>query len=123
MVTNMTWFIAVSISVAVLAFVALIVFVILTLISLRKMVDDLDKRVRTFDPLLRVVNKAGNAIERKASHIKHLSEDVEEEAELVHREGRKHGPVNTAMEVAEWALIGIALWEKIREKKWSGWSG
>ena len=51
MVTNMTWLIAVSISVIALAFVALIVFVIMTLISLRKMVDDLDARVRTFDPL------------------------------------------------------------------------
>lgn len=117
MVTNMTWLIAVSISVIALAFVALIVFVIMTLISLRKMVDDLDARVRTFDPLLRVVNKAGNAIERKASHMKQLSEDVENE-EFVHREGRRGGAVNTAMEVAEWALIGMALWEKIREKKW-----
>ena len=115
MVTNMTWLIAVSISIAALAFVALIVFVIMTLISLRKMVDDLDRRVRTFDPLLRVVNKAGNAIERKVSHMQQLSEEAEEE-ELVHR-GRRGG-VNTAMEVAEWALIGMALWQKIREKKW-----
>ncbi len=119
MVTDMTWLIAVSISIVALAFVALIVFVIMTLVSLRKMVDDLDTRVRTFDPLLRVVNKAGNAIERKASHIKQLSEDVEEEEEeFVRRESRRGGAVNTAMEVAEWALIGMALWEKIREKKW-----
>ena len=114
----MTWLIAVSISIIALAFVALIVFVIMTLVSLRKMVDDLDARVRTFDPLLRVVNKAGNAIERKASHIKQLSEDVEEEEAFVHRERRRTGGMNTAMEVAEWALIGMALWEKIREKKW-----
>lgn len=112
-----SWLIAVSICIIALAFVALIVFVILTLLSLRKMVEDLDQKVRTFDPLFRVVNKAGCAIERKASKIKQLSEEVEEE-EFLERETRVDGAVNTAMEVAEWAMIGMALWQKIREKRW-----
>lgn len=118
MVTSMNWFIAVSVGVVAIAFVALIIFVIMTLISLRKMVDDLDTRVRTFDPLLRVVNKAGNAIERKTAHIKQLSDEIEDEEEVVRHESRRGSAVNTAMEVAEWALIGMALWDKIKEKKW-----
>lgn len=111
------WLIAISIGVIALAFVALVIFVILALLSMRRMVQDLDDKVRTFDPLFRVVNKAGNAIERKASKIKQLSEDVEEEV-CIERECRRDSTVNTAMEVAEWALIGMALWQKIREKKW-----
>jgi|GEM_PF-5020931 len=110
-----SWLIAISVVIIALAFTALIVFVIMTLLSLRQMVNDLDEKVRTFDPLFRVVNKAGLAIEKKASKIKQLSEDVEEEEP---GELQRNRPVNTAMEVAEWAMIGMALWQKIREKKW-----
>jgi uncharacterized protein YoxC len=115
--TAENWVITVSIGVVALACVALIVYLILALLSVRRMVQDLDEKVRTFDPLFRVVNKAGCAIERKASKIKQLSEEVEEECVTSHSP-RKEGAVNTVMEVAEWALIGMALWQKLRERKW-----
>lgn len=111
------WLIAISIAVVALAFAALVIFLIVTLLSVRSMVKDLDHKVHSFDPLFRVVNKAGDAIERKTSRVKQLSEDVEEELEEDLRDQRRGSTVNTAMEVAEWALIGLALWQKVKVRK------
>lgn len=111
------WLIAISIGIVALAFVALVVFVILALLSLRQMVNDLDNKVRSFDPLFRVVSKAGSAIEKKASKIRQLSEEVEGSIPE-ERHPQAERAVNTAMEVAEWALIGLALWQKIKERRW-----
>ena len=110
------WLIALSIVIVAIAFVVLVVFVVLALRSMRQMVMDLEEKVHSFDPLFRVVSKAGRAIEKKASNVKQLSEDfdapVRENSEL-----RSSRAVNTAMEVAEWAMIGMALWQKIKEKR------
>jgi len=102
------WLVAVSIGMIAIAFVVLIIFVILALLAMRRMVMDIDQKVHSFDPLFRVVSKAGSVIERKAAKAKQFSEDVEP---------RGGSGINTAMEVAEWAMIGLALWQKIREKR------
>jgi uncharacterized protein YoxC len=114
--TAESWIISISVGLVALACVALIIYLILALLAVRKMILDLDEKVRTFDPLFRVVNKAGSAIEHKAAKIKQLSEEVEEEYSS--STPKKDKAINTAMEVAEWALIGMALWQKIRERKW-----
>ena len=108
--------ITISIGIIALAFVALVVFVILSLLSLRQVVKDLDEKVHSFDPLFRVVTKAGIALERKVTKVKQLADEVEES---VSEKGihRQDGAVNTAMEVAEWAMIGLALWQKIKERR------
>lgn len=112
-----TWLISISIGIVALAFVALVIFLIRTLISLCSVMHDLENKVHAFDPLFRVVNKAGDAIEKRATKVKQLSEEVEDELCCERREMKKDNTVNTAMEVAEWALIGLALWQKIRERR------
>jgi uncharacterized protein YoxC len=111
------WLIAISIGVFALAFLGLVIFLAITLMSVRATVKNVDHKVHSFDPLFRVVNKAGCAVERKASKVKQLSEDVEEEIVDLARDKRKERVVNTAMEVAEWALIGLALWQKIKQER------
>lgn len=111
------WLISISIGVVALAFVALVVYLIKMLVSIKGMVDDLDQKVHSFDPYFRLVNKAGNVIEKKASNIKQLSEEVEEEVQYERREKARDTTVNTALEVAEWTLLGLALWQKIKERR------
>lgn len=111
-----SWLIAISILIIALAFVALAIFVIVTLLSLRQMVNDLDQKVRAFDPIFRVVNQAGQALERKAAKVEQLSEEIEESVCRKY-EHKREGVVNTAMEVAEWAIIGMSLWQKIQERR------
>lgn len=113
------WIIAISVGIVAIAFVVLVVYVILALLSMRQMVDDIDRKVQSFDPLFRVVSRAGKAIEKKASHVKELADDYDEPplSERLTGERRSSKAVNTAMEVAEWAMIGMALWQKIRERR------
>jgi uncharacterized protein YoxC len=112
----MNWLIVASICLVALAFVALVIYLILTLLSLRRMVRDLDDKVHSLDPIFRVVAKAGSAIEKKATHMRQLSEEIEDSTSY-ECSRRRDRPVNTAMEVAEWALIGMALWQKIKERR------
>jgi uncharacterized protein YoxC len=108
------WMIAISVLVIAIAFIILVIFVILALVSLKRMTNDLNQKVHAFDPIFRVVSKAGDVIERKTE--KQLA-DVEAAAASQERELRRNGGVNTAMEVAEWAMVGLALWQKIKEKR------
>ncbi len=110
------WLIGISIFVIALAFVALVIFLIVTLVSLRHIVTDLDQKVRAFDPIFRVVNRAGEAIEQKTAHMERTVADVDE-AVSERYESKKEGGISTAMEVAEWALIGLTLWQRIQKRK------
>lgn len=107
------WLVAISVGIIALAFVALVIFVILALISIKQMLNDVDQKIHSLDPLFRIVSKAGNVMEKKA--VKQLSE-VEERVSEEREYQRSHG-VNTAMEIAEWALIGLALWQKFKDKR------
>lgn len=110
------WIIAISIGIVALAFLALVVFLVVTLLSLRRTIVNLDNKIHAFDPLFRIVNKTGEVIERKTNHIAQLSHEIEESAIEAERH-HKDRILNTAMEVAEWTLVGVALWQKIRERK------
>ena len=107
------WLIAISIGIAAIAFVALVVFVILALISMKQMLNDIDQKVHSLDPLFRLVSRAGDVIEKKAEkQLADVEQKIYEERALPRSNG-----LNTAVEVAEWALIGLALWQKIKEKR------
>lgn len=106
------WLVAISIGLIAVAFVVLVVFVILALVSMRKTVDDVEHKLHSLDPLFRVVSRAGNVMEKQAE--KKLA-DVE--AEIRAESLQTRTGTTTAMEVAEWALIGLALWQKIKERR------
>jgi uncharacterized protein YoxC len=104
---------AISVLVIAIAFVILVIFVILALVSIKRMTNDINQKVHAFDPIFRVVSKAGDVIEKKTDkQIADMEAAVSEEREL-----RRSGGVNTAMEVAEWAMVGLALWQKIKERR------
>lgn len=111
-----SWLITLSVVIVALAFVALAVFIIKTLLSLRQMVNDLDQKVHDFDPLFRVVNQAGMVIERKAQKVQEFSEEFEESLNRK-KHARRENQSNTAMDVAELAVIGLSLWQKIQERR------
>jgi uncharacterized protein YoxC len=110
------WLIAISVLLIALAFVVLAIFIIVTLLSLKRVVTDLDDKVRAFDPIFRVVNQAGSIIEKKADKIQHA---LDETGDDICRkcEQRRESHFNVAMEVAEWAIIGLSLWQKFKERK------
>ena len=111
-----SWIISISIGVVALAFVALVIFLGVTLLSVRRTVVDLEDKIHTFDPLFRVVNKTNEAIERKSRHVRQLSDEVEESCHEK-QESESGRRLNTVLEVAEWALVGLAIWMKIKERK------
>jgi uncharacterized protein YoxC len=111
------WLIAVSIGIIAIAFVVLVIYVILALLSMKKMVNDFDQKVHSFDPLFRILTKAGTVIEKKTD--KELAE-VEEEMlreRAAPQPAHKRNGMHAAIEVAEWALVGLTLWQKIRERR------
>ncbi len=111
------WILYISVAVIALAFVALVVFLAITLLSLRRTISDVDDKIQAFDPLFRIVSKTGEAVERKAKRsLKHV-EEIEEEEFGEEFSERKDRVLNTALEVAQWSLVGVALWQKLRERK------
>lgn len=113
--TATAWIIAISIGIVALAFLALVIFLGVTLLSLRQTIADVDAKIHAFDPLFRLLAKTGGALERKASCVRQLADEVEVER-CTREEMRKKEVFNTALEVAEWTLIGVALWQKIRRR-------
>ncbi|NGX60826.1 MAG: hypothetical protein K940chlam9_00298 [Chlamydiae bacterium] len=111
-----SWLIAVSIGIVALAFLALVIYLIVTLVSLRKTIDATNEKIHTFDPLFRTVDRVGEAIEKRTGSVRQLSEEVEEE-EYRGRRSRKSRTIDTALEVAEWALVGLAIWNKMKERR------
>lgn len=114
------WVITLSIAVVALAFVAGVIFMILVLISLKKTLQttneltaDLKEKVDTFDPIFRVVSHLNEAIERKTDQLSREVDHVERELKSHERPTR----LNTALEIAEWSLIGLSMWKKIKERR------
>lgn len=115
----MNWIISVSIAVAVLAFVILVVFLCITLFSVRKtlatsdalleetkdIVDDLQHKIHAFDSLFRAVSNVGGAVEKKVTVA---TEALEE---------RETSRTNLVTDALEFALLGVTLWQKIKERR------
>lgn len=112
----MNWIVGASIGVAALAFLLLVIFLAITLMNVSKTVRDLDEKVRSLDPYFRLANKVGEAIEKRAYCARQLREELDEEYEE-HVETLTKTRVNTAMEIAEWALVGWALLKKCKERR------
>lgn len=108
------WLLSISAIIVAVAFVVLVIYVIIALLSMKRMVNDIDQKIHSFDPLFRVLNKAGNVIEKKTDQ--ELA-DVEEALYREREPPRRNTGVNSAIEVAEWALIGLSLWQKIKERR------
>ena len=118
-----TWVIALSIGVIALMFVVLSVFLVILLVSLRRTVKtansictDLEGKIHAFDPVFNVVSGIGHAVEKRTACVRQLSKEVEESV-VQEKQEREAGVLNTALEVAEWTLIGMALWQKIKERR------
>jgi len=110
------WIISISIGVVALGFIALVIFLGVTLLSLRRTISDVDDKIQAFEPLFRIVSKTGEVVEKKATRsLKHCEE--EEESVRDEEQERKDRILNTALDVAQWTLVGVALWQKIRERK------
>ena len=92
------WLIGIAVALVALAFVALTVFSILTLISVRKLTRDIEEKVRALDPYFNVISGVGKTLERFSCR-------------------REKGCSNKAVDILECALAGLAVWQKIKENK------
>ncbi|MCC5832713.1 MAG: hypothetical protein JJU12_06695 [Chlamydiales bacterium] len=110
------WIISISIAVVAIAFVALVIFLAVTLLSVRKTVADVDDKIQAFEPFFRIVSKTGDVVEKKAKRSLEHAAEMEEEMRKEALEQRDR-ILNTAVEVAQWTLVGVALWQKLRERK------
>ena len=99
------WLIGIGVALVAIAFVVLTVFSIMALISLRKLmrdsnelVVDVEEKVHALDPYFNVVSGVGEALERFSCR-------------------KEKGCSNKAVDILECALVGLTLWQKIKEKK------
>ncbi len=99
------WVIWIAIAIVAIAFAALVVYSIFALISLRKLlrnanelVVDLEEKARSLDPYFHVASGVGEALECFS--------------------GRKKGErSNKWVDLVECSLVGLSLWQKLKEKK------
>lgn len=116
------WIIAFAIGVIALTFIVLVVFTVMMLISMRRTLksttevcDDLNDKFHSLDPLFRMAHGVGSKIENTRC-MRGLTDEIEESIyeERIHRSEEN---TNTTLEVAEWALIGLSLWNKIKKRR------
>ena len=103
------WLTAVSIAVIAVALVVLVIFLIRSLVLLKVLVGEIEKKIRPLEPLFK---KLG-----------YLTENTEERfsryADSNDTEGNHFQPAvrpNKMMQVLELAFLGIALWKKIKKR-------
>lgn len=118
-----SWVIALSIGIVALMFVLLVIFLVITLVSLCRTLKtansicaDLEAKVHSFDPLFNVVHHMGDAVEKRTGSVRQLADEVNQSAAQA-KEQKTNSILNTALEVAEWTLIGLALWKKVKERR------
>lgn len=124
------WVIGISVAIVAVAFVCLVIFLITTLLSLKKSLEcsnqliqntndvviDVEKKLHALDPVFHAVSDLGNVAVRNTANIKSLSDEVA--SAVVHDKKMKvERVVSTAMEVFDWTLMGVALWQKIKESR------
>lgn len=106
----------ISICSIVIAASAIILALVLAamIFSIRRTILDVDHKIQAFDPLFRVVSMTGEVVERKAKRSLKQAEEHEEE---LSKEESKNRIVNAVFEAADLALVGVALWQKLRKRK------
>ncbi len=113
------WVIGISVGLVAVAFAVLVVYICITLSSLKRtletsdrllrdtrvVVDDLQVKIHAFDSLFRAISNVGGVVEKKVAHATD---------EIVEQEKGKMGIITDAL---EWAILGVTLWQKVKERK------
>lgn len=110
------WIISISVAIVAVALVVLVIFLAAAILSLRRTIADVDDKIQAFEPFFRVVSKTGDVVEQKAKRSLEHAAEMENEICREAQE-RKDRVLNTALEVAQLTLVGVALWQKLRERK------
>ncbi|MFZ0564603.1 MAG: hypothetical protein WAM28_00170 [Chlamydiales bacterium] len=118
-----SWVIAISCAVVALMFLLLVVFLIITLVSVcrtlkttQSICADIESKIHAFDPLFHVVSGVGQAVEKRACNVQQLAEDVDKSCAR-DKSQKTEGILNTALEVVEWGLIGVSLLKRIKDRR------
>lgn len=120
--------IIISIVIAVLAFVALVVFLACTLIfvmrSLKRterliehsngIAADVERKLHAFDPFFTRIYELGKLVEQKPDYVK---KNYERESEAAEREDSRVETISGVVELCEWALVGVSLASRFFKKR------
>lgn len=107
-----------------IAVIIFAVFVVCVLVMLHRMVrkterliDDLEIRLRTLDPLLRVINQVGEVVERHAEAVRRLNEVTEGFVRECKQESEPKGKMDIVSDLLQWGLLGVSVWNKFRQER------
>ncbi len=95
------WVICISVALAALAFVALVVYCACALYSIRKLTKHIDRKIHDLDPYFHVLGSVGKGVEKCAYRERERIETRSDQA----------------VDTLEWALMGLTLWQKFKERK------
>lgn len=105
--------IAISLGIIAIMFITLAIFAIVTLLAIRKVIINVNDKIHSFDRFFRNFERNdSDSEERVCCRRCHNSSEKEE-----FFDHRKERILNTALEVADWAILGIALWQRLKERK------
>ncbi len=124
------WLIGISVILVACAFIALVIFLIIFLRSLRKtllhtnqllkdsdeVVRGVERKLHAVDPLFKAVADMGSILEKHTCCIKHHAE-ANLEKELEQKYEKVNERANIVTDVIEWSLLGVSLWQKFKEKR------
>lgn len=125
-----SWVIGISVGIIAIAFVVLVIFVVGVLIDLRRslqqttlliqetnnVVADVERKLHAFDPVFRAVDTLSETLQKQANSAKYVAEEISEVSQREVRDVKISKHTQTVLEVAEWAMLGFALWKKIKKR-------
>ncbi len=97
------WVISVSVAAFAVACIILAIYLIFTLIEVRRTLENVNDKVHDLDPLFRIAEGLGKSLEDKVNPEK--------------KEVEVKRAVQMGYEVAEWAILGLTLFQKIKERR------
>ncbi|WP_409345562.1 DUF948 domain-containing protein [Paenibacillus sp. MBLB4367] len=80
-----------------------------------KLTDSMQERAASFDPMLGAVRQAGEAMRQATGSVRKLSGVLAEAAADVEESVRSRR--SAAEDIADWAAIGIQLWEMVQHAR------
>ncbi|MEZ5315039.1 MAG: DUF948 domain-containing protein [Chlamydiales bacterium] len=104
--------ISISVAIVACAFIAIVIFLAIILLSLRRTILDMDDKIQAFAPLARFIFKIGDLVEKKEKGMSESEDEISKKAFK-----KKDRCLDAVIEVVRWALVGVAIWQKLKEKK------
>lgn len=117
------WLIGIGVLIIALAFVVLVIYLAVALLRLKgtleatqMLLEETQEKVHQLAPLFTVVEELGEIVEKHTSSLKNVSSCTCDSC-CGRQERKMEEKAHVALDFLDWALVGVSIWQKFRERR------